>query len=264
MLRGGSNGVNAPRFRNCRHFADAMRAYGTHHAENQWTRLKIPLRQAVRAQRMAQPEQTCCGYGRCGETTRLEFRLPEKRRQAATRERFPRMRVPANFVISSGAASVLRSRPKMFSPERAAPTHRPATHRRLGFGGVARARRQKRGYTQGSLLAPHVFATLPSPRLVLHQVPARARPIPRRTKATVGLVCASRAANMRIRKTNSRTSSQKPILSGARKKPPRIIETRDRVSGFDYRRPSQNIANVASYCSIGRMRRSAAANWSAL
>jgi hypothetical protein len=167
----------------------------------------------------------------------------------------------------------------MFFLQMAARTRLPATPFHFRSESAAQFRRQTRGCIRGSSLAPRVFAALPSQRRVLRQSPGRALPIPFRTKSTEALASASRCARWTKRKTNSRTDSQKHVQSSTGKRLSHASErefcagnasalpkaiSMHHFSGFDYRRPAQNLAIGEGYRSIGPMRRSEAANWSAL
>src|SRR5271167_5202892 len=118
---------------------------------------------------------------------------------------------------------------------------------------------------RGSSLAPRISAILLSPRPALRQFQERARPIPHRTRSREALPSASSCARWTKRKTSSRTDSKKHVQSAAQEKTlPHAFEGGASFSEIDYRRPSQILAIATAYRSIGRIRRSAAANWSAL
>ena len=163
-----------------------------------------------------EPGQTCCEYARCAAAIHLESQSPETLRRAAAPERLPRRLAPAIPATSNDAAPGRRWLQKMFSPEKAAPKHPPAKHRRLRFGFAREARRQKRGYTLCSSLARRVFAILRSPRPALRQFQERVRPNPSRTKATELFASASCAASTTKHKTSSQTDSQKHVQSAVR------------------------------------------------
>ena len=234
-------------------------------ASNLWTRLKIPRLQAAPAPMQAPPAQTCFEYARSGAAIHLESRSPETLPRAAIRERFPQRLVPALLATANGAARERRSPLKKFSLRMEVLTHRLVPQRRLRCWFASRAQQQKRGYIQGWSLAPRAFSTLPSPRPVLLQFQECARPIPRRTKATELLASESCCAKMMKRRTSSRTDSQKHVHSAAQQKTsPRACKRTSDFSECDYRRPARNLDNALPHLSIGPIRRSDAANWSAL
>jgi hypothetical protein len=184
MLRAGRGWVNASLISHGRRSAHAKLVNDTRHVENLRTHSKIRPPQVVRARMTVEQVQTCCGCARFAAAIHLESQPPETLRQAAARERFLGRLAPAILVISNDAAPGRRWLQKMFSLEKAAPTHPPATPLRSRFGFAAQVRRQTRGYTRCSSLAPRVFAILPLPRPALRQFQERVRPNPCPTKAT--------------------------------------------------------------------------------
>ncbi len=189
---------------------------GTRRVENLRTRSKIRAPQVAGARMMVPPVQMCCECAQCAAAIHLESQSPETLLRAAARERLPRRLAPAILAISNDAAPGRQWLQKMFFPEKAAPKHPPARHRRLRFGFAREARRQMRGYTRCSSRARRVFAIPPLPRPALRQFQERVRPNPCRTKATELLASASCAASTTKHKTSSQSDSQKHVQSAAR------------------------------------------------
>jgi hypothetical protein len=121
---------------------------GTRRVENLRTRSKIRAPQVAGARMMVPPVQMCCECAQCAAAIHLESQSPETLLRAAARERLPRRLAPAILAISNDAAPGRQWLQKMFFPEKAAPKHPPARHRRLRFGFAREARRQMRGYTR--------------------------------------------------------------------------------------------------------------------
>jgi len=265
MLRASCALVNALHAVYWHNLAHAVHVYDKRRVENRWKRRQIqPPKAAQALMRVPQP-QTYCGYARCGSASCLGFQRREKRRRAAEHERFLKTHAPVLLAISDGATPELRSQLRMFFLEMAARTHRPAIRRRLSFGLAGQSPARMRDCIRGSSLAPRVSATLPSPRPARRQFPEHARPIPHQTKSREGHASASCCARWTKHKTSSQTDSKKHAQSAAQEKTlPHAFTGGASFSEFDYRRPAQTLAIATAYRSIGRIRRSEAANWSAL
>jgi len=130
----------------------------------------------------------------------------------------------------------------MFSPEKAAPKHPPAKHRRLRFAFAREAWRQTRGCIRCSSLARRVFAILRLPPPALRQFQERVLPNPCPTKATELLPSASCAASTTKHKTSSQTDSQKHVQSSREKRHPQKGNGPRTLSRCDYRRPPRTLA----------------------